>query len=99
MRIGFISHTQTDPQIGIRAKVVFDHSRRPLGGHHEMDAEGPATLGDVNHTIDELGHLTDERGELVDHDHKGGRRVEVTLFLQRKEVLCALCREQLFAPL
>src|SRR5699024_8272820 len=89
-----VGHPQRDAQVRVRAQVVLDHPGRTLGGHDQVDAQGTATLGDVDHAVDELRHLTCQRGELVDHQHQRGRALRVLPLLQLQQVLGLLPVEQ-----
>ena len=97
MTVGLVGHPQRHPQVGVRAQAVFDHAGGPLGGHHQVQAERPAALGDVDDAVDELRHLGGKGGELVDHQDQRRRRIRVGALLQRLEVLGALAVQQVLA--
>ena len=97
LRVGFVRHPQRDAQVGVGAQVVLDHAGRSLRGHDEVDAEGPAALGDVDDAVHELGNLAGERGELVDDEHESRRGFGIAPLLQLEEVLGLLAVEQMLA--
>ena len=76
-RVVLIGHPECHSQVRVRAQVVLDHSGRSLGGEDQMQAQGPASLRDVDDPVDELGDFLHEGGELVDDDDERGRRSRV----------------------
>ena len=52
-----VGDPQRDPQVGVGPDVGGDHAAGPLGGQDQVDAEGPAALGDVDQAGDEVGQL------------------------------------------
>ena len=69
------------------AEVVLDRAgddvdRRPLGGHDEVDADGPGQLGQAGDAaLDLLGADHHQLGQLVDDDDDVGERLEDLLLL------------------
>ena len=96
-RVGLVRHPQRDPEVGVGPEVVLDDAGRPLRRHDQVDAEGPAALGDVDDAVDELRHLARERRELVDDEHEGRRGLGVAALLQLEEVLRLLAVEEVLA--
>ena len=91
--VGLVRHPKCQAQVGVGPQVVLDDAGGALGGEDQVEPEGAAPLGHVDHPIHELGHLLDQGGELVDDDHQAGRRLGITGALQLEQVLGPLAVE------
>ena len=92
-----VGHPQGQAQVGVRPQVVLDDASRALGRKDQVQAQGAATLGDVDDALDELRHLLDQGGELVDDDDQARRGVDLTTALELDEVLGVVLGQEVLA--
>jgi hypothetical protein len=82
-----VGHPQRHPQVRVGAQAFLDDAGRALGGEDQVQPEGPAAGGDVDHAVHELGHLGGQGSEFVHHDDQVRRGVGIRLALEREQVL------------
>ena len=66
-----VGDPQGDPQVRVRADLGRDDAAGPLGGQHQVDAEGAPALGDVDQAGHEVGQLA---GQLANSSMTMSRR-------------------------
>ena len=91
--VGLVRHPKCQAQVGVGPQVVLDDAGGALGGEDQVEPEGAAPLGDVDHPHPRTRAPPGPRRRTVDDDHQAGRRLGVTGALQLEQVLGPLAVE------